>query len=413
MHRRDGSPIWITSAPQPAIPLARADLGRTSTAGQYDEAWLQELLYWHPEVFPIGQIESDYGDLIPLCRELPLALGGGRSGFLDNLFVTREGKLVLIEAKLWRNPEARRAVVAQALEYASAVFRMGYQELEAAVQKARSAAKAPEATLIEIVAAHAEGIDEDDFSDALTRNLDRGRAIISVVGDGIREDIMPLAGLLQSHAGHRFTFALVELAIYETPTPGARLVVPSVLAQTVLLERGVVRVANDPKGPRLAVELAGSGNLQVSRDRRMSTTEDEFFEVLGQRCPGLPEALKLFLAKAEAFGVYADFQGGLNLKHAAKTGNPLNMGTITKGGIVDTDPSSWWGSKPAARAYNEKLADLIGGTVAERKDGANFAVRTREGRMPRLSSLLPQNEEPWLRAMEEYVRENCPASSSE
>jgi len=66
----------------------------------------------------------------------------------------------------------------------------------------------------------------------------------------------------------------------------------------------------------------------------MSTTEDEFFEVLGQKYPGLPDALKSFLAKAEAFGVYADFQGGLNLKHAAKTGRPLNMGTIHKGGIL-------------------------------------------------------------------------------
>jgi hypothetical protein len=144
-----------------------------------------------------------------------------------------------------------------------------------------------------------------------------------------------------------------------------------------------------------------------------SIAEDEFYEVLGQKYPGLPDVLRSFLAKAEAFGVYADFQGALNLKHAAKTGNPLNMGILTKGGFVETDPSTWWGTKTSARAYNETLAKLLGGFVKDRNNGANFAVRVGENRMPRLSSLLPQNEGPWLRAMDEYVQENLAATPGE
>lgn len=112
MRRRDGSPLWIADAQRP-IPLRRADLGAKSAFGHYDEAWLQTLLHGHPKIFPIEQIEPGFGDLIPLCRELSLLFGGGRSGALDNLFVTRDGKLVLVEAKLWRNPEARRTAVAQ------------------------------------------------------------------------------------------------------------------------------------------------------------------------------------------------------------------------------------------------------------------------------------------------------------
>ena len=133
MRRRDGSPLWIDDAQQPAVVLHRADLGAKSALRHYDEAWLQTLLHCHPEIFPIEQIEPGFGGLIPLCRELPLLFGGGRSGALDNLFATRDGGLVLVEAKLWRNPEARRAAVAQAMEYAAAVFRMSYSELESAV----------------------------------------------------------------------------------------------------------------------------------------------------------------------------------------------------------------------------------------------------------------------------------------
>jgi hypothetical protein len=411
MRRRDGSPLWIADCQQGAIPLHRADLVAKSASGHYDEAWLQTLLHSHPEVLPIGQIESGYGDLVPLCRELPLLFGGGRSGALDNLFVTRDGKLVLVEAKLWRNPQARREVVAQVLEYAAAVFRMSYDELQSAVLEARRVGGMPAASLFEIVAGNSEGVDEDEFSDCVTRNLERGRAIIAVVGDGIREDIIPLADLLQSHAGHRFTFALVELAVYETPATGVRLVVPSVLAQTVLLERGVVRIVGDiPAGQRLIVELPTSVSSKGPRGRGIGIGEDEFYELLGQRDTRLPEVLKAFLAKAESFGVYADMQGGLNLKHVSPTEHPLNMGAIAKNGTVDIGPSTWWAPKPVARTYNESLAKLIGGSVIEVRDGKDFVLRIGNNKMPRLSDLLPQHEQAWLDAMEQYIRESLAAS---
>jgi hypothetical protein len=342
-----------------------------------------------------------------LCRELPLP-----SGFLDNLFVTRDGKLVLVEAKLWRNPEARRTVVAQALDYAAAVFRMRYGELESAVLTARHAAKMPASSLLEIVAGDSEGIDELEFVDAVQRNLERGRAVIAIVGDGIREDLISLTDLLQSHAGHRFTFALVELAVYETPVTGVRLAVPSVLAQTKLIERGVVRIEGDvPAGLRVTVESASMPST-TSSGRRMGISEDEFFELLGQKDPALPETLKAFLAKAEAFGLYADLQNGLNLKHPSPTGKPFNMGTIYKNGIVDTGPSGWVGSGSAGKAYSEALAKLMGGSVLEMKNGQVLA-KTAEGKMPRLSDLLPQHERAGLDAMEQYIRGCLDASPAE
>lgn len=408
MRRRDGSPLWIADAQQPAIPLRRVDLGASSG---YDEKWLQELLHSHPEVFPIGQIEPAFGDLISLCRELPLSFGGGRSGALDNLFVTRDGKLVLVEAKLWRNSEARREVVAQALEYAAAVFQMNYPALESAVLKARRTAESAVSSLFEIVSGYSAGVDEDEFIDAVSHNLERGRAIIGIIGDGIREDILPLAGLLQSHAGHRFTFALVELAVYETPANGVRMVVPSVLAQTALIERGVVRIEGVlPAGQRITIEQPTPVAARQPPGRRMGIDQDEFFELLGQRDARLPEVLNAFLAKAEAFGVYADMQGGLNLKHTSPSEHPLNMGTISKAGLVDTGPSSWWGSKTAARTYSESLAKLIGGTVSKTLD---FGLRTGAQKMPRLSDLLPQHEQAWLDAMQEYIRDSLAASGAE
>lgn len=409
MRRRDGTPLLIKESTGEVLSLRRTDL---QSSKQYDEAWLQSLLHKNPQIFPIEQIEPGFGNLIPLCRELPLSFGGGRSGALDNIFTTQEGGILLVEAKLWRNPEARRAVVAQAMEYAAAVFRLSYEELQIAVQRARSSEDAKARSLFEIASATEQDIDEAEFVDAVSRNLKRGRAIIAVVGDGIREDIAPLAELLQTHAGHRFTFALVELGVYETPEPGVRIITPSVLAQTALIERGVVQIEDSSEAGRRIVITEPQTSIGQSRDRAIGIGEDEFYELLDQRDPGASALLKAFLTKAEALGIYADRRSGLNLKHASPKGNPLNLGTIDKGGFLNTGPATWWGRKPG-RQYNETLAKLIGGFVRDMHEGRESAVRTAAAGTPRISDFLPKHETAWLNAIEDYVKKMFETNDSD
>ena len=50
---------------------------------------------------------------VPICTELNTPAGA-----IDNFLVTPKGLPVLVECKLWRNPEARREVVGQILDYA-------------------------------------------------------------------------------------------------------------------------------------------------------------------------------------------------------------------------------------------------------------------------------------------------------
>jgi hypothetical protein len=408
LRRRDGSPIWL-SDDQSAVVLKRADLDDSGGSESYNEAWLQRVLYENPQVFPIEQIEPGFGDLISLCCELPLFLGGALTVYLDNLFVTPNGGLVIVEVKLWRNPEARRSAIAQAMEYAAAIFRMGYNDLEAVVQKARAARGLPPSSLFGVVSSQYAHIDQTEFHDAVARNLARGRAVIAVLGDGIREEMLSLATLVQGHAGHRFTFALVELAVYDIGA-NARVIVPSVLTQTVLIERGVVRVENDSKqGLKNEITAAALSSSNAPANKRISINEDEFFESLGKKDTTLPDVLRAFLTKAEVLGVYSSFQGGLNIKHPGLEGKqPLNMGTITKDGFVDTGPSTWFGRGIPGAAYNEALAAAIGGQIkASTYQMQEAGIRTADGRMVRLSDLLPQHEGLWLDAMSRYISQTC------
>ncbi|MCC7020824.1 MAG: hypothetical protein IT332_13765 [Ardenticatenales bacterium] len=82
--------------------MARVPLGEAS----YNEDWLQQLLFEHPQLLPVAEIEPWFDGLLPVARELPTAAGP-----LDLLFINPRGYLTLVETKLWRNPTARREVV--------------------------------------------------------------------------------------------------------------------------------------------------------------------------------------------------------------------------------------------------------------------------------------------------------------
>jgi hypothetical protein len=107
----------------------------SSTDGR-NERWLQERLFTSPKLLPMTEMFGHGEAFVPVCRELPLRFGTS-SVFLDLLGVSPTGKLVLIECKLWRNPEARREVIAQLFEYASLLAEWSYSDLEAKLKQSR------------------------------------------------------------------------------------------------------------------------------------------------------------------------------------------------------------------------------------------------------------------------------------
>ncbi|WP_449469227.1 hypothetical protein [Sphingobium chungangianum] len=129
------------------------------SAGGFKEAWLQQLIHDHPEILPIAQIEPGFGAPIAVVREM--ACG---HGFIDNLFITPRDDIVLVETKLWRNPQARREVIAQALDYVAALMTMDYASFEAAAAKAGLTTT----SLHALVADQADALEESAFFEVLT-----------------------------------------------------------------------------------------------------------------------------------------------------------------------------------------------------------------------------------------------------
>lgn len=222
-------PLIITT-PGTSTALKRIPLAQGSE-GSFPEAWLQNALFAHPQCLPVREIDPHIGDLIPICTEIET--GAGQA---DILFVTRTGQIVLVETKLWRNPEARRAVVAQILDYAKQLTTWGFEDL--AREASAATGKGPDYLLSQVRAA-APGLDDAAFVDGVNRSLKQGDFLLLIVGDGIRSGAEALVGFIEQYGNLRFGLGLIEVAAYRL-SANEVLLLPRILAKTEVLERTVI-----------------------------------------------------------------------------------------------------------------------------------------------------------------------------
>lgn len=220
-----------------ATALERIPLNASNSEVRIAERWLQQALFANPHSLPVKEIDPHIGNLIPVCMELETG-----SGPADILYVTPSGQVVLVETKLWRNPEARREVVGQILDYAKQLTTWTFEVLE---QKAALAAQAQGKFLLQCLRKHCPGADEAAFVDGVGRSLATGDFLLLIVGDGIRYGAEALVVFLEQFGHLKFGLGLVEVAAYRLPD-GQTLLQPRILAKTETLERTVLVGPNGP-----------------------------------------------------------------------------------------------------------------------------------------------------------------------
>jgi hypothetical protein len=383
-----GTPVLVKTAGE-AVPLDELSIEDTE-----NEDFLQRLIDEHANCLPLEEIDYVYGNAVAICRELETGHGP-----IDNLLMTPDGGLVLIEAKLCRNHDSVRKVVAQALDYASGIFEMDYSGFEAAVLKAQFGSKEKPRErpkrLYDLFSSHREAKTERSFIDAVGDNLRRGRALILVIGDGIRPEAERLAKFVESNIAQHFTFALIQLDVFRMPG-GEQLVWPRTLAKTQLLNRITVRI--DDMRAHVAVdgpEGKGAGRLPEN------VSAEEFYEAIAGVRPDLPDRVRHFVAKLASSAVQPDYRKTLILRWENPEGKSLNLGYIDRNGQIWTDGLS--GSVPASLRdqYLRELAAALGAGVET--DPAGFAKNVRKDtHAPRLSD-IGDKLDLWIPVIERFL----------
>jgi hypothetical protein len=256
----------------------------------YDEAWLQELLRTQPDVLPVREIEPIFHPMIPIGREVAT-----ETGIIDNLFISHRGYLTLVETKLWRNPEAKREVVAQAIDYGSSLAKWNYDRLNNVAREYTGKYTSAQLDLVDWVEKQLGPVEGGRyfFEETVAKNLRLGRFLTLIVGDRIRRSVIEMISYVNKYPALALDIALVELWCYQIKRGQSwpLLVMPHVVTRTEIVERSVIQVTvTEGKAPEIDVRQERA-KANDKRQPRVSLTEEAFWELFRNRAPSQYDAV--------------------------------------------------------------------------------------------------------------------------
>lgn len=369
-NRRDASPIVI--GPDGVLSRPTRVPFTQNEQKKINEGWIQKLIEDNPDILPVSEIEPAFSPLVTVGCEVST-----ESGPMDLLLLSPQGYLTIVETKLWRNPEARREVVGQIIDYAKEVSQWSFEDLENKVRDYNMNRYKRNDGIITSLR-KSEKIDETteaDITDALTRNLRNGRFLLLVVGDGIRESVEEMANYLQQTPQLHFTLALVELQIYKIDDgeKSSHLVIPQVVARTREITRAVVRVEGTAI-ESVKVEVATEITTPGKSEERTTITEDDFYIVLNKRVnPEDVDCAHKIIEDAQGLGCIIDWKQGsfvIKLPDPAGSGQKLTLLVVRKDGLIyqgwleDQLPSMSLPKEIAGDYYRES-SQLFGRKLSE------------------------------------------------
>lgn len=342
--RRSGQPFLVTVEGQSwkSRSLERLPLDKkvVLSGQEMDEFWLQSLLDQAPDLLPVDSIdERVIPPLFSLGTEIPTLAGP-----IDNLFLSQNGYLVVVETKLWRNQEARRKVVAQILDYATHLREWQYTEIEKLWkgqeelrQKRGEKRDEPQESLWQAV--RPEDLEEHEWIDHINNNLREGRMTLLVVGDGIQTQAEKLAEAVSGHPNFLFRFGLIELRLYQFDESKV-LILPTILARTMEIERAVIRVVySQQPAPGVSVEVPTVDPL--SKPQHQVLNEEAFRAELRSSSPDGESKAKVvdrILSLLQETDLEVGWTGSsfsIKLPNPSGSGTLLSLGAVSRqtGGI--------------------------------------------------------------------------------
>ena len=239
----------------------------------FQEKWLQEILYEHPKILPVGLMDERFSPPICIGREI---------AHIDNLFVSPKGHLTVVETKLWRNPEAHRTVVAQLLDYAYTLTTWSYERLDSEVRSFMKKRSGTDLGIYQIVRENTKylDLDEIEFHAKMEENLTDGNFALLIVGDKIHPSVTKLAETIQSAPHLQFSLGFVELQCYKLKEDSdfPVMVFPNLILKSKEVTRAVVKVIYEETKPEIEVFTPSEKSDVPKQWDRIS-----WYEELGKR----------------------------------------------------------------------------------------------------------------------------------
>lgn len=333
------------------------------------EHWLRDEIFKNPELVigPCRAAGLTDDDWYPWQREYRV----GEAGRIDVLLLSAQGRVGVVETKLAYNPEKRRQVLAQALDYLS---HLPEQFDEAMPPLPRDPAGSPIA-------------DPEDIREAVAQ----GDVLVIIASDEVDTRAAKLSGrLLADHLLKQWDLALVDVALYRDNSGGSKrcVIVPHLRNLVTSEPRQVVRVVVEGETPSARVEVERIVSDETT-SARQKWDEKRFFENL--EAGRAPTAVRLLASQVR--DLVARFPDSLSLAYG--TGKDGSMVLKRRGGgLIEVYGSGKIKFRPSKfeRALGERGAEMY----RRRLDKA--APEAMRMDYPRLSAELAGRLAPALQA---------------
>jgi len=193
------------------VPLDSGE--RFLPCGFKDEYELQDLIEKHPAILDvIPKINKQDSSLMLLGREFSV-----QSGAIDFLATDIEGNIYIIETKLAENPEVRRAIIGQVLEYASNLRDMPYDMFRTLCSKyiGNSMESAIQYCYTNRTDEENNGMLEAiQYDQKLKADLEQGRFNIVIITNKVNFEIQRLFSFIDEITNTNLNFIVLELNKY-------------------------------------------------------------------------------------------------------------------------------------------------------------------------------------------------------
>ena len=261
-----------------------------------------------PTLLPLGTVSDEPVDHLTIGAEWPA--GGGRA---DIVLIGSDGILTIVETKLSRNPEARREVVAQLLEYAAYLSEWTIYEVQQRAEQFfksdRCLDKYHDKPFDEVLTDFLEDSDEsvEVFKGKVEQNLRQGRIRLIVAVDEVGEQAQKIVTFVNAYSS--FDIYLLQIAEYEDHDK-RRVFVPSLYGYARKLPSSIKGSREDWTWERYRTELGWSDD-QVTSIRSML---DRMLQVSGDWEPETrfnAGWINVFCLGRSSYGVQVSKKGGV------------------------------------------------------------------------------------------------------
>lgn len=168
-----------------------------------EESKLQDYLEKYPSLIPLSEVVEGASDLLCIGREVSAGPGA-----VDLLFIDKGGLLTIVETKLAKNPEARRTVIGQIIEYASYISQWTADDVYRIANDYRKTDL--DEALQKLIG---EDFSDEDFRSNIGQNLKNGKIRLIIAVDELIEPLRATVTFLNSYSN--FDILLLQVSNYE------------------------------------------------------------------------------------------------------------------------------------------------------------------------------------------------------